>query len=115
MTRTTTIVRFTCTLGTAAPELHVYSLSDEVDAYEVMALKLTPEARTTMALVQCLQRADALQEDETLERAWALNLATLQARTAPYLPAPAAGRGGGRGRRGGGGRGRGGGKGRGRG
>ena len=100
------IVRATCTIEPEVPEQHCYSLSDEVDAEEAMALELPPESRTHMVLVRCLQRAEDLQEDESLERAWALNLATLQARAAPHLPAPAAGRGGGRGRRGGEGRGR---------
>ena len=84
------IVRFTCTLETGAPEVHTYSLSDEVDAEEAMALELTPAARTKMVLVRCLHRAEALEEDETLERAWASSLVTLQARAAPLLPAPAA-------------------------
>ena len=84
------IARFTCTLQPEAPEVHVYSLSDEVDAEEAMALELTPEARTKMVHVRCLQRAEALAEDETLERAWHSSLAALQARTAPLFPVPAA-------------------------
>lgn len=107
------ILRLTCTIEPEAPEQHCYSLSDEVDAEEAMALEQLPESRTKMVLVRALQRAEAL--PETLERAWSLSLATLQARAAPHLPAPAAGRGGGRGRRGGEGRGRARGKGRGRG
>ena len=102
------IARFTCTLHSEAPEGHVYSLSDEVDAEEAMALEIAPEARTKLVLVRSLQCAEALQEDETLERAWALNLTDLQARTAPLFPVPAAapppaGRGRGRGRGRGGG------------
>ena len=105
------IVRFTCTLNAEAPEVHVYSLSDEVDAEEAMALELSQETRTKMILVRCLQRAEAFEEDETLGTVWASSLATLRARAAPFLPVPAAappparGRGGGRD----GGRGRGGG------
>ena len=105
--QTLQIMRFTCALDTEAPEVHVYSLAEEVDAEEAMALELSPEARTKMVLVRSLQRADALQEDETLERAWASSLATLQARAAPLFPAAPA-RAGGRGR--GRGRGRGGGR-----
>ena len=109
------IVRLTCTCDTEAPEPHVYTLSDDVDAEEAMALETSPDARTKMVLVRTLQRAGALAEDETLERAWASNLPRLQDRAAPHLPdpaaapAPAGGRGrGGRGRRGRGkGRGRG--------
>ena len=103
------IVRFTCNLETETPEVHVYNLSDEVDAEEAMALELPAQSRTKMVLVRCLQRADALDEGESLERCWASSLATLQARTAPFLPAPppAPPGGGGRGRgRGRGGRGR---------
>ena len=112
-----TIMRFTCTLETEAPDVHVYSLSDEVDAEEAMALELTPEARTNMVLARCLQRAEALADDETLERAWdSTTLPGLRARTDPLLPQlpvppPARGRGRGRGRLGG--RGRRGGRGRG--
>ena len=61
------IARFTCTLQPEAPEVHVYSFSDEVDAEEAMALEIAPDARTKMVLVRSLQRAEALQEDETLE------------------------------------------------
>ena len=108
------IVRFTCTLDTEAPEVHTYNLSEEVDAEEAMVLELTPDSRTKMMLVRCLQREGALAEEETLERAWASSLATLKARTGPLLPVPAAapppagGRGRGRGRDGGPGRGGGG-------
>ena len=107
------IVRFTCTCDTEAPEPHVYTLSDDVDAEDAMALETSPDARTKMVLVRTLQRAGALAEDETLERAWASNLPRLQDRAAPHLPDPPAapapaggrGRGGGRGHGGGCGRG----------
>ena len=110
-----TILRFTCTCDTEALEPHVYTLSDDVDAEAAMALELAPDARTKMVLVRCLQRANDLAEDETLERAWASNLPRLQDRAAPHLPDPPAAPApaGGRGRGGGGRRGRG--KGRGRG
>ncbi len=45
-------VRFTCTLGASAPELHVYHLSDEVGAEQAMALELTPAAGATMVITR---------------------------------------------------------------
>ena len=113
-----TIRRCTCTLVTEAPQVHVYSLTDEVDAEHALALELPQESRTKMVFARLLERADALEDDETLERAWAKSLPALQGRATPFLPAPAApppaagrGRGGRRGR----GLGRGGRRGRGRG
>ena len=102
------IVCCTCTLDTENHEVHVYSISDEVDAEEAMALELTPETRTKMVLARSLQRAEALGPDEPLERVWASPLATLQARCEALFPVPAAAAlpAGGRGRRGGRGRGR---------
>ena len=105
-----TIRRCTCTLVTEAPQVHVYSLTDEVDAEHALALELQQESRTNMVLARLLERQDALEDDETLERAWAKNLPALQGRAVPFLPAlaappPAAGRG--RGGRCGRGRGRG--------
>ena len=43
-----------------------------------------------MLLVRALQRAEALQEDESLEKAWTSTLADLQARTAALFPTPGA-------------------------
>ena len=104
------IVRCTCTLDTDSPEVHVYSLSDEVDAEEALATGLAPDTRTKMVLARSLQRAGALLAGETLERAWASTLVALQARSEALFPVPPAeeGRGGrgARGRRGGRGRGR---------
>ena len=42
------IVRLNFIVILEAPEVHVYSLSDEVGAEEAMALELAPEARTKM-------------------------------------------------------------------
>ena len=84
------IIRCTCTLDTDSPEVHVYSLSDEVDAEEALAKDLPAESRTKMVLARSLQRAGALLEDETLERAWASSLAALQARSEALFPVPAA-------------------------
>ena len=36
------IVRLNCTVISETPEVHVYSLSDEVDAEEAMALEIDP-------------------------------------------------------------------------
>ena len=98
-------MRITCTCDTEALEPHVYTLSDDVDAEAAIALELAPDARTKMVLVRCLQRANDLAEDETLERAWASNLLRLQDRAARHLPDPPAAPApaGGRGRGGGGG------------
>ena len=84
------IARLTCTLETAAPEVHVYRLSDMVCAEEAFALDAPADARTKMVLVRSLQRAGALQEDESLEKAWTSTLADLQGRTAALFPAPGA-------------------------
>ena len=46
------IVRLTCTCDTEAPEPHVYTLSDDVDAEDAMALETSPDARTKMVLVR---------------------------------------------------------------
>ena len=48
------IARLTCTLHSEPPEMHVYSLSDEVDAEEAMALEIAPDVRTHMVLVRSL-------------------------------------------------------------
>ena len=84
------IARLTCTLETAAPEVHVYRLSDMVCAEEAFALDAPADARTKMVLVRSLQRAEALQEDESLEKAWTSTLADLQGRTAALFAAPGA-------------------------
>ena len=80
------IRRFACTLETEA--IHTYSLSEEMDAEEALAFDLAPAHRTKMVLARCVQRGGA--HGETLERLWSLNLAALQARAAPLLPAPPA-------------------------
>ena len=84
------IRRFVCTVDTEAPQVHTYILTDESNAEETWAMDLPPEHRTKMVLVRCLQRNEALDDEETLEKAWGSTLAALQARAAPHLPAPPA-------------------------
>ncbi len=81
------IQRFVCTLETAAPGVHMYTLDDEYNGETAMALECSPDHRTKMVLSRCLQRNDELLDGETVQSAWSLSLAQLQARTAPLLPA----------------------------
>ena len=76
------ILRCTCTLEPADPEVHVYHLDGEVNAETALALELSAEHRTKMVLARALQRHGDLNQDETLQRAWGNNLAELRARTA---------------------------------
>jgi hypothetical protein len=76
-------------LETTAPEVHTYSLHEEVLAEAALAVELLAEHRTKMVLARCLQRHEALAEGETLQELWGIPLAALQARAAPLLPAPA--------------------------
>ena len=105
------VLRFTCTLEVAAPEVHVYSLEEQGNAEAAMALELTSDHRTKMVLARSLQRNDELNPEETLQGTWNMSLAELRGRTAHLFPAPpapapapaappapAAGRGRGRGR-----------------
>ena len=94
--------RHTCTEDTEAGEVHVYTLSYQADAEEALVLESAPAARTKLMLTRHLQRAEALEEDETLEATWANSHTDLQNRAAhllPEVPPPAAV---GRGRAGGG-------------
>ena len=99
--------RFECTVEVAAPQVHMYSLSPGHNAEAALACEVPPEQRTKIMLSRCLERNEALEEGETLQAAWSKSLLALQARAAPYLPAPLAppapprGRGRGRGRGGG--------------
>ena len=93
--------RFVGAMETAAADVHTYSLSEEVNAEAAFAVELLPLQRTKMVLARCLQRNEALVEDESLQTAWALPAKVLEDRAAPFLPAPPAaepGRGKGRGR-----------------
>ena len=84
------ILRCTCTLEPAGPEVHVYHLDGEVNAETALALELSAEHRTKMVLARALQRHGDLKPDESLQRAWGNNLAELRARTALLFHAPAA-------------------------
>ena len=101
------LLRFTCTLEPAAPEVHMYTLGDEVNAEAAFALEVSVDLRTKMVLARSLQRNRELNAEETLQSAWNLSLAELRGRTAHLFPvpagppapaAPAAARGRGRGR-----------------
>ena len=50
------ILRCTCTLELAAPEVHVHHLDGEVNAETALALELSAEQRTKMVLARALQR-----------------------------------------------------------
>ena len=100
------IERLEMNLETGAPQVHIYSLNNGVSAEAAFIVGLAPAHRTKMALARLLESNEALLDGETLHSAWALPLATLQGRAAPYLPAPlvpppagAVGRGGPRGGR----------------
>ena len=80
------ILRYTCTVEPAAPEVHVFHLDNEVNAEISLARELPQEHRAKMVLARCLQRNDDLQPEETLQGAWATSLANLKARTADLLP-----------------------------
>jgi hypothetical protein len=84
------ILRFTCTMEPAAPEVHVFHLDGEVNAETALALELSVEHRTKMVLARCLQRHDELLVEETIQGAWNKTLATLRGRTAHLLPNPPA-------------------------
>jgi len=84
------ILRCTCTLEPAAPEVHMYHLDGEVNAETALALELSAEHRAKMVLARALERHADLKPDESLQRAWANNLAELRARTAHLFQAPAA-------------------------
>ena len=102
------ITRYTCTEDTDAGEVHVYSLSGQTGAEEALVLESPPGVRTKMMLARYLLLAEALEEDETLEAAWANNsLVALQNRAAPLLPEAPPPAAVGRGRAGGGRRARG--------
>ena len=85
--------------------LHLFALGDGTDAEEAH-LSENVRAPTKMTLARCLQRNDSLAPGESLQSAWNQTLATLQGRTAAWLPlaappaAPLAGRARGRGRAG---------------
>ena len=102
------LLRFTCTLEVAAPEVHVFSLEEQVNAEAAYALELPPDQRTKMVLARSLQQNHELNPEETLQGAWSLGLAELRLRGAhlfPAAPAPPAPAGRGRGARRGRGRG----------
>ena len=80
------LLRFKCTQEHAAPEVHMYTLHDEVDAETAHCMSLNAAQRTKMVLARALQRNDALGEGETLQKAWVESLATLRARTAHLFP-----------------------------
>ena len=104
------ILRFTCTLEAAAPEVHTFSLEEQGNAEAALARELPSDQRTRMVLARCLQRNGELGPEETLKRAWDTTLVELRRRTEHHFPAPpvpAAGRARGRGPDGRGGRGRG--------
>ena len=82
------LFRFKCTVEPAAG-LHVYRLEDEACAESALVLEVPREQRTMMMLARHLQRHEALEEEETLQDAWSKTLATLSARAAHLLPAPA--------------------------
>ena len=82
------IERFVPLLNSDAEEVHLYSLGEGQNAEEALALKLAPAHRTKMVLSRCLQRSEALQDDETLLSVWSLPLAVLQGRAAPLLAGP---------------------------
>ena len=82
------ILRCTCTLEPAAPEVHMYHLDGEVNAETALALELSAEHRAKLVLARALERHAGLKPDESLQRAWANNLAELRARTAQLFQAP---------------------------
>ena len=84
------ILRFTGTSETAGDDVHTYCLSEAQNAEEALSVETAPQHRTKMMLARCLERNEALDDQETIQVAWALSVATLQARTEPYLPAPQA-------------------------
>ena len=95
----------------SAAGVHMYTLDNEVLAEEAALAPEEADQRTKMVLARCLERNGGLGADETLRNAWSLTLPELEARAAPYLPAPAVplalavvppgpGRGGARGRAG---------------
>ena len=98
------VTRYEPHVEPGADEVHLYSLTNEVNAEAALALELAPDQRTKMVLARCLERNGNLGHEETLQIAWQCSLAQLQARTALLLPVPAAsaapvrGRGRGRGR-----------------
>ena len=83
------ILRFTCTLEPAAPDVHVFTLEGEVDAEVALARELPADHRTKMVLARCLQRNNELLDEETLQGAWGKTLQNLKDRSAHLLPAPA--------------------------
>ena len=82
------LTRFRCSVETAHPEAHVFSLSDEVDAEQALALEVPVGDRTKLILARSLQRHDGLRAEETLQAAWNESLATLRDRAAHLFPAP---------------------------
>ena len=80
------ILRFDCTSEPGAPEPHIYSTSNEVDAEDAFFQQVPQEHRTKMALARFLQRKGCLDPDETLQGVWLGSLAGLRARAAQLLP-----------------------------
>ena len=82
------ILRYSCALDEDADEVHVYRLSDEVNAEAALACELPAAQRTKMVLARSLQRGEAFGAGETLERVWSLPHAALQQRAAHLFPGP---------------------------
>lgn len=103
--------RFTGHLETAADEVHVYTLTDEVDAERAFLEEVPFETLTKMALARLLELREGTPRQELFPlslqalraRAAPENLGEIAAAAAPDAPGPGKG---GRGRRGGKGRGR---------
>jgi len=84
------LTRFKCSEEPAAPEAHVFSLSEEQHAETALALEVPAGDRTKMILARSLQRHDELGPEETLQAAWGESLVTLRARSGHLFPVPVA-------------------------
>ena len=84
------LTRADCTVEPEADSVHMYSLSNEVNAEAAFALDVSPDHRTKMILARALQRSESFGAEETLLSVWSLTLPALRARSAPLFPAPPA-------------------------
>ena len=81
------ILRFSCVVEPAAPEVHTYSLGPEVLAEAAFALETPADHRTNMMLARALLRNGGLLPEESLQSAWSLNLNALTVRSRHLFPA----------------------------
>ena len=84
------LLRMSCVVELAAPDVHMYSLSSETQAESALVFEAIADPRTNMMLTRRLQRIGSLRRQDTLQAAWSLPLTKLHEITRHVCPQPAA-------------------------